>query len=693
MDVHIRVDLDDDGPVVIKSAVGAAAADQLRHERERLRRAAHPGVVALVAPTGDGAELRTRYAGEPVARWSGSLPAVAGLGAAVAVTLADLHALGIVHGRLDDGHILLGDDGRPRLCGFSPPPGDARPADDVAALGVVLADLLARAPTGRRSRRAGPGPRRGGRRGGEGRALGQVLERAVDPVATRRPSAAALADAILAAVPAAGLPNRDEAAPPARAGAAPPGAAGRAGQPGPPASPARHDEPDTLDRIWAFAGDETEDERWAAALGTGPPDLDPTRSLDATTGVDRARPDVTIALPLAAIDTPAWPSSAAEGATPPPSAAATAGRADSHWPSPPTDTHDTRPRPPARTDDTWPSPPSGAGDAWSSPASGAGDAWRGAAALTGQRPRADAGPGARHDRPAPAGGDGQPTARGWSDDPATPDGADGLSPAPGATADRLSRTAGARVDGPSPTVGPAVDPATGDALTRERRPAAGRVASGRTSAPDPDGPRGPRRRRWAMVAGAGLGAVALVAAGVTVAGPGGGADTPRPAPPARDDCPAVDGPVADVDGDGCPEALVVVGSVVDAGVARWSLGEPGDLATVGDWDCDGEASAALLRPSTGDVFVFAAWAAAGEPVTVTSTRRVDGGIGIRAETDSRGCDRLLVDLRAGGAAAVETAGPTAVEPAAAETVGPPAVETVEPTAVEPAASETVEASG
>jgi hypothetical protein len=47
----------------------------------------------------------------------------------------------------------------------------------------------------------------------------------------------------------------------------------------------------------------------------------------------------------------------------------------------------------------------------------------------------------------------------------------------------------------------------------------------------------------------------------------------------------------------------------------------------------------------------------GEPVTVTSTRRVDGGIGIRAEADGRGCDRLLVDLRAGGTAAIAVDAP------------------------------------
>src|SRR5690606_21431254 len=100
--------------------------------------------------------------------------------------------------------------------------------------------------------------------------------------------------------------------------------------------------------------------------------------------------------------------------------------------------------------------------------------------------------------------------------------------------------------------------------------------------------------------------------------------------------------------------LVVDGSTVDAGVARWTLGEPGDLVTVGDWDCDGEASAALLRPTTGDVFVFAAWAQTDEPVTVSASQQVDGGIGIRAQpADGDGCDRLLVDRADGSAATVE----------------------------------------
>ncbi|MBN2622928.1 MAG: hypothetical protein JXA83_06160, partial [Acidimicrobiales bacterium] len=148
MDVYVRVELDDDGPVVVKCATGAGV-ERVHHERHRLEHAVHPGVVAL-APARADDEVRTRYAGDPVSRWSGSIAAIAGLGAAVAGTLADLHDVGFVHGRLDATHILLGDDGRPRLCGLAHP-GDADPSDDVAALGQVLDQLVDRARDERRS--------------------------------------------------------------------------------------------------------------------------------------------------------------------------------------------------------------------------------------------------------------------------------------------------------------------------------------------------------------------------------------------------------------------------------------------------------------------------------------------------------------------------------------------------------------
>ena len=54
-------------------------------------------------------------------RWTGSVADVGGVAASVASTLADLHDAGVVHGRLDASHVLVGDGGRPRLCGWSGP--------------------------------------------------------------------------------------------------------------------------------------------------------------------------------------------------------------------------------------------------------------------------------------------------------------------------------------------------------------------------------------------------------------------------------------------------------------------------------------------------------------------------------------------------------------------------------------------
>ena len=163
-----------------------------------------------------------------------------------------------------------------------------------------------------------------------------------------------------------------------------------------------------------------------------------------------------------------------------------------------------------------------------------------------------------------------------------------------------------------------------------------------------------------MVAALATATCLALAAGVMASarggGPGGRAAGPEPDSAAPAACPPAAAPVADVDGDGCAEGLVVDGSTVDAGVARWTLGEPGDVVAVGDWDCDGEASAALLRPTTGDVFLFSAWAPADEPVTVGVSQRVEGGVGMRAQPGDGGCDRLLVEHADGTATTVEVTG-------------------------------------
>jgi len=139
-------------------------------------------------------------------------------------------------------------------------------------------------------------------------------------------------------------------------------------------------------------------------------------------------------------------------------------------------------------------------------------------------------------------------------------------------------------------------------------------------------------------------ALALVVARDT----GGGTAAPRPTttsttarPGPR--CDPGSGP--DVDGDGCPDDVAVRGGVVTADGARWRVGEPADLAAVADWDCDGQATAAVVRPSTGEVWVYDDWAPAGATATARPVAAVPGLAGAastRPVTDDEGCGRLEV---------------------------------------------------
>ncbi len=352
---------------------------------------------------------------------------------------------------------------------------------------------------------------------------------------------------VMTAVPAAALPDASGSRGTVR---------GRADE---PAAAATRPEGDTLDRIWSYAGEPSEDERWAAAFGGSPPDVEVA-----------APPD----LPYAAVDALDW-------AAPPFG-----------------DETDRAPSAGDRREEQPPGRPRYDGD------------------------RLDAPPGrvpydGRDDDLDDAGDHADPSA---FDDATGPEATDHPPVHDDRTRDHVP--VGLR----SPVVAGPVEHASG----RSRRLAAAGGVAG------------------AIV----LGAAALVAPTIA-GGSGGGADASRPAADGPD-CPQATPPAADVDGDGCREGLVVDGSTVDAGVARWTLGEPGDLVAVGDWDCDGEASAALLRPASGDVFLFTAWAALDQPVTVTPADRVAGGATIRAEATGSGprCDRLVVDTAAGASTTV-----------------------------------------
>lgn len=197
--------------VVVKRASGAAGRERLAREARMLGLARHPGVVELVAftPEADHTALTTIFAGShTLATWPDrSVEHVAGIVAALAEVVADLHHLGVVHGRIDESHVILDESGCPVLCGFAGATPSQRPADDVAALGALLHALL-----GNDADPGDPIPDRRWRRlprsrAFQLRALRNLADQAGADDPTCRPGARRLSAAILAAVPDAALPT------------------------------------------------------------------------------------------------------------------------------------------------------------------------------------------------------------------------------------------------------------------------------------------------------------------------------------------------------------------------------------------------------------------------------------------------------------------------------------------------------
>lgn len=234
--------------------------------------------------------------------------------------------------------------------------------------------------------------------------------------------------------------------------------------------------------------------------------------------------------------------------------------------------------------------------------------------------------------------------------------------------------------GPGPSVPAAAASPTGARVLAARRPARHRA----------------RRRPPApiLVAAAALASVAV--AGVALSG-GGGAEQPErpgalagataeeppeapghaaaptpstvattvaagrvwpPPPPGTPPCPPVAAPVAaDVDGDGCDEGVEVAAGVVRAAGAQWQVATATDVVLVGDWDCDGVATAAVVRPGSGQVWLFAHWAGTGEDVAAVLAKVVPGAVSATVVERPPGapataCDRIEVLDHSGAATVV-----------------------------------------
>lgn len=87
--------------------------------------------------------------------------------------------------------------------------------------------------------------------------------------------------------------------------------------------------------------------------------------------------------------------------------------------------------------------------------------------------------------------------------------------------------------------------------------------------------------------------------------------------------------------------IIIDGSTVLVGARRYEVGQVGDQIAVGDWDCDGIPTPALLRPTSGEVFVFPTWAGE-DDLVVHATAEVPGGTELVTDDARDGCTTLAV---------------------------------------------------
>ena len=87
-------------------------------------------------------------------------------------------------------------------------------------------------------------------------------------------------------------------------------------------------------------------------------------------------------------------------------------------------------------------------------------------------------------------------------------------------------------------------------------------------------------------------------------------------------------------------------AVIEHGGRRYAIGTTGDFVETGDWDCDGQATAAIVRPGTGGVVLFDAWPGPGETISLPERWSVDSPTGADAVAHGQ-CDLLRVYTTAG----------------------------------------------
>lgn len=127
--------------------------------------------------------------------------------------------------------------------------------------------------------------------------------------------------------------------------------------------------------------------------------------------------------------------------------------------------------------------------------------------------------------------------------------------------------------------------------------------------------------------------------------PADGADTESSSDPAGARGSA-DGPSPIAEAGQSAVSVREAAAIIEHGGRRYAIGATGDFVETGDWDCDGEATAAIVRPGTGGVVLFDDWPGPGGTISLPVRWSVDSPTGADAVAHGQ-CDLLRVYTTAG----------------------------------------------
>jgi hypothetical protein len=123
--------------------------------------------------------------------------------------------------------------------------------------------------------------------------------------------------------------------------------------------------------------------------------------------------------------------------------------------------------------------------------------------------------------------------------------------------------------------------------------------------------------------------------------PPGTAGTPPTSEPAPRGCATtVPNTSPSITAGACTRSAPVDGVITNGG-HRFAIGEPGDEVLIGDWTCRGATLPAVIRPATGEVFLFDQWASAGHDEAARPAMRVEPGSHLETADATSGCPTLL----------------------------------------------------